>query len=418
MAIAQTGAIYKALTFAGTSSRTYGVYITGEAVYNAPERAVEMITIPGRNGAFALDKGHFENIEVSYPAGIFADTEADFAQAVSDFRNFLCSKRGYCKLSDEYNSGEYRMAIYKSGLEVTPTMLRAGEFTITFECKPQRFLTSGDTASAVTSGGTLTNPTLFPSSPLLELSGYGNLTIGGKTLTVANAQIGNVTVYGGGSTTLVTTMAVTIDNQYANTSDAISIEYEGVSFQTTWKPTAGTIYDTDITFNPNTGLVERCNDIESAFLVHMLVNSKAYPQSFVYGTSKTISGTASFSFDLTDYTPAETGSITVSLAYNGSTTFTLTVSQTLPTHMTEVVNDRMIVFKPITLNSSKLVAGTTTYIDLEIGEAYKINGGEATSVNNVVSLPAELPTLPSGNSTVTFDNTFSTVKVAPRWWKV
>ncbi len=134
MAVAPTGAIYKALKFDNVSSRTYGVYITGEAVYNAPERDVEMITIPGRNGTFALDNGRFENIEVSYPAGIYADTEADFRQAISDFRNFLCSRKGYVRLQDEYNPDEYRMAVYKSGLDVTPAMLRAGEFNIVFDC--------------------------------------------------------------------------------------------------------------------------------------------------------------------------------------------------------------------------------------------------------------------------------------------
>ena len=149
MAVAPTGAIYKALKFDGVSSRTYGVYITGEAVYNAPERDVEMIAIPGRNGSFALDKGRFENIEVSYPAGIFADAESDFAEAVSDFRNFLCSRNGYVRLQDEYNPNEYRMAVYKSGLEVTPAQLKAGEFNIVFECKPQRWLTSGESEITV-----------------------------------------------------------------------------------------------------------------------------------------------------------------------------------------------------------------------------------------------------------------------------
>lgn len=150
MAVVPTGAIYKALSFDDVSSRTYGVYITGQAVYNAPTRDVEMISIPGRNGAFALDKGRFENIEVSYPAGIFADNETDFAEAISDFRNFLCSRNGYVRLTDEYNPDEYRMAVYKSGLEVSPAQLKAGEFEIIFDCKPQRYLTSGE--EAVTMG--------------------------------------------------------------------------------------------------------------------------------------------------------------------------------------------------------------------------------------------------------------------------
>lgn len=144
MAINKTGAIFKSLTFDGESSRDYGIYITGEAVFNAPEREVEMIAIPNRNGAFALDKGRFENIEVTYPAGVFAGSETDFAKAISDFRNMLCSRKGYCRLTDEYNPDEFRLAVYKSGLEVDPVALRAGEFDITFECKPQRYLMSGE----------------------------------------------------------------------------------------------------------------------------------------------------------------------------------------------------------------------------------------------------------------------------------
>ena len=89
MAITPTGAIYKALTFDGVSSRNYGVYITGQAVFNAPQRDVEMINIPGRSGDFELDKGSFNNIEVTYKAGIFAKDEKEFAKAISQFRNFL-----------------------------------------------------------------------------------------------------------------------------------------------------------------------------------------------------------------------------------------------------------------------------------------------------------------------------------------
>ena len=47
--------LYKGLVFDGVDSRDYGIYITGDAVFNSPERDVEMIEIPGRNGAYALD---------------------------------------------------------------------------------------------------------------------------------------------------------------------------------------------------------------------------------------------------------------------------------------------------------------------------------------------------------------------------
>ena len=139
-------AVFNSLTFDGENSLDYGVYITGEAVYNAPERAVEMISIPGRNGAIALDQGRFENIEVTYPAGTFGDDQPEFASKIRAFRNALASRFKYVKLTDSYHPDEYRLGLYKSGLTTTPVQRsKAGEFPIVFNCKPQRFLTSGET---------------------------------------------------------------------------------------------------------------------------------------------------------------------------------------------------------------------------------------------------------------------------------
>lgn len=236
MAVIPTGAIYKSLIFDGESSRNYGVYITGEAVYNAPDRDVEMISIPGRNGSFALDKGRFQNIEVSYPAGIFAETEADFAQAISDFRNLLCSRSGYVRLTDDYNPNEYRMAIYKSGLEVEPAQLKAGEFNIVFDCKPQRFLTSGETKRSVSSGSSITNPTLFPASPLMECKGHGNIYIDGVPIIVRSVPIGDVLISNGLSFTKSNMERGTVQEQIVldvsklNTGDNIYVNESTITY--------------------------------------------------------------------------------------------------------------------------------------------------------------------------------------------
>ena len=44
-------AMMQSITFGGVNSADYGIYIGGEGVFNAPKREVEMIEIPGRNGA-------------------------------------------------------------------------------------------------------------------------------------------------------------------------------------------------------------------------------------------------------------------------------------------------------------------------------------------------------------------------------
>lgn len=136
------------ITFGGVNSADFGIYISGEGVFNAPKRDVEMITIPGRNGAFALDNGRFENIEVTYPAFNFEPNDYDtFAQRLSDFRNAICAQRGYQRLEDTFHPDEYRMAAYIGGLDIKPIKYNtASEFDIVFDCKPQRWLKDGETA--------------------------------------------------------------------------------------------------------------------------------------------------------------------------------------------------------------------------------------------------------------------------------
>lgn len=180
--------MFKSLEFDGVDSRNYGVYITGESSFNAPERAVEMVSIPGRNGALIMDQGRYENITVSYPASMCADNEADFAQNLADFRNAIVSRRGYCRLTDEYNPNEYRLALYREGLEVDKKHLTAGEFDIVFDCKPQRFLTSGETKQTFTADGTIDNPTLFEAQPIITVTGNGTLTINGVAMVIGGSS--------------------------------------------------------------------------------------------------------------------------------------------------------------------------------------------------------------------------------------
>ena len=392
---------FKSFTFGGVNSRSYGVYITGEGVFNAPERNVEMIDIPGRNGAFALDKGNFNNIEVTYPASIATDAETDFADAVSDLRNFLCSKIGYVRLEDEYNPNEYRMAIYKSGLEVSHDMLTNGKFDITFECKPQRYLTSGETAISVASGGKATNPTLFDAKPQLQVVGYGEITFNDKTISVDNVPIGNIVI--NNSISIYGTPATfTINTEYANVGDTIS--FEAIRAIRIWTS------QNKISYNGQTA---------NALSFESRIGSADSPATFVYGTSSTETNTATFNNVVVYHhgmSDTYTASITITVAYDGDDTFTVTSTQVQPGYC--LTSPPTIETSDIMLDSSKSALGNPMYIDLDIGEAWNEDGGTPVSVNNSVQLPAELPTLPSGDTTITYDNTITQFKVVPRWWKV
>lgn len=409
MGIAPTGAVYKALEFDGESSRTYGVYITGEAVYNAPERDVEMISIAGRNGSFALDKGKFQNITVTYPAGIYADTEDDFRSAISDFRNLLCSKKGYVRLTDEYNPTEYRMAIYKSGLEVTPAMQTAGEFEITFDCMPQRWLTSGESKVAVTSGDTITNPTLFDASPLLEVEGYGEILINGESVSVENVPYGDISVSSSGSKGSQTA-TITISTSRLNNGDTITMRrakgYGSYSRKSGYTINSVTI-DSE---GDGTGYTNNIGTVRYFTLDD---------HDFQYGTAGAFSGSMSYTVSYTYNGTTATQSLTfrVSASYDGDATITLTLTASPGTAYNSGYSTTLS--WGITRADSTVSSLTRpTYIDLDIGEAYNIVNGSASSMNNIVTLPTELPTLSPGSNTITYDNTITDLKVTPRWWKV
>lgn len=170
--------------FDNNDSRDYGVYINGGGVFNAPTRAYNPITVPGRNGDLLLDEKRYENIEVIYPAFIVRD----FNDNLSDLRDMLLSVNGYARLEDSYNSDEFRLGYFSGGIEVEPTArLDAGNFELLFTCKPQRFLKSGETVTSITSSsGTISNPTEFNSKPLIRVYGYGTLTINSDVITIAS----------------------------------------------------------------------------------------------------------------------------------------------------------------------------------------------------------------------------------------
>lgn len=126
----------------GRDSRDFGVYISGQGTFSAPQKAYTFYNVPGRNGAILGNENRLENINVSYEAFIYTD----FDNNIAKFRTFLLSLNGYQKLSDSYHPDEYRYAVYQGPFEPKVTRLNdAGSFVITFSCKPQRYLTSGET---------------------------------------------------------------------------------------------------------------------------------------------------------------------------------------------------------------------------------------------------------------------------------
>lgn len=174
------------LTFAGRSTNEFGIWISGEGTYGAPERNVQTQEVAGRNGNLLFDMGNFKNITMEYPAAI----KENMPSRIRDFLNFAGAQVGYQRLEDTYHPYEYRMARFQSkqSVETFGYLNRGGQFTLKFDCKPQRFLKSGEASVDFTSSGVLYNRTQFESKPLLRVygSGSGTVGIGSQTITISS----------------------------------------------------------------------------------------------------------------------------------------------------------------------------------------------------------------------------------------
>ena len=413
------------LIFGGVDSSEYGIYLSGEGVYNAPERAVEVVDVPGRNGSVIIDQGHWNNIEVVYRAGVFGADQAGFSEKLSAFRNAILSQAGYQRLSDTYHPEEFRMGAYVSGLEVSPASYnRHGEFELTFNCKPQRWLVDGDLPIPLDSGDVLQNPELYPSSPLISLEGYGNISFNGYTVNLTSDPMGEVTmdyisagVYDGNPA--VTTLSFekykfSAGDQIHLTSDGIpqffntNIELNVPSVTQVAKDTVVGFTGTAVSFTNGKLRFASSGGLDSDYVI-------------TYGTpsSKTCSVKLYVAYNSSQYV----FTLSLVLAYDGddTVTATMTVTKTSGNNNLSIVTVKSQLFlycNGYSTYPSWSASYDHIFVDCDNGEVYAVNGDQYVSLNQWVSLGSDLPELAPGPNKVTFDNTLSNVHIIPRWWRL
>lgn len=420
------------LIFGGVDSSDYGIYITGEAVYNAPERDVEFIDIPGRNGSLAMDKGRYNNITVTYPAGTFGKNQEDFREALSAFRNAILSQKGYQRLEDTYHPEEYRMGVYAAGLEVSPASRgKAGQFDLSFVCKPQRFLSIGDYPIPIDSGEYLQNPTPFESRPLLEVEGYGVILFNDRPLVITNSTLGKTKLadnYDSGAITSTnwnngTYESEVLDSDKFNDGDTITV---GASRFECYVVTSKQYNLCDP--SSGTGNITPTSRICQLYGYNPRIIVNLPEVTFTAGTAaeKTYSMWATVAQIGVDgyliiYLTAKIGH---RIGSNGikyiDTTIVVEAYKDYGTTPATSAEFRSIEYScargKVFVNSSVLALGHPTYIDCETGEAYKYDGDNIVSVGNAVRFVDDRPKLDAGQTKIMYDVT--ELKITPRWWRI
>jgi len=170
----------KTITFGGEQ---IPAYIASVPVMPRPSRKGTVTQIAGTNREVVEMEYAWDSYDQTYTMVVGDGSDDCVGEAIDAVARVLY-KDGWQKLTDSYDSDHFRLAYFKESWEVENRYTRLGKFDITFHCRPERFLTTGETPVAVTSGGTITNPTTYKAKPLIHIegSGSGTLTVNGTTM--------------------------------------------------------------------------------------------------------------------------------------------------------------------------------------------------------------------------------------------
>lgn len=172
--------------FAGVDSRQFGIHAFEKSSYGADAMQYDTQSIPGLDGDLQVPQNRYPNRDISFGCLIYQDAYTNYRK----FRDFLLSQTGYNRLESGEHPGEFYLACFKGGLQpVVDRESKAIKFDLTFNCKPQRFLKSGERVVQYTANGSIKNPTHNPSKPLLRVYGAGSCVVGGVTITITAADV-------------------------------------------------------------------------------------------------------------------------------------------------------------------------------------------------------------------------------------
>ncbi len=407
------------LTFGPVNSSDFDIMISGEGVFDAPKKDVEKVSIPGRNGDLIIDRNRYENITVSYPAYYYKDNMYDFKSILDNFRSAMASQRGYQRLEDTFHPDEFRLGMFTDGLEVDPLKYNTvAQFNIDFDCKPQRFLKSGEVPQEFVADGSIYNPTQFEAAPILAVEGRGEIEINGYTINVNTDPLGKLPLFGDKEHFENTYQGITTAREIALfnnvpyvTGDQIDVN-QSVFIVEYAPPDGGSLHSASVSSVTN---------VSAFFPVvnpYLRIQINLAKQTFTEGTAKTVTGSATFAItckNASDQYVSENITINIALSYDPQ------AGKYISASVSAFVGSAGVILSALSpqigngyINSTKSALNEKLYIDCEIGEAYV---GDQ-SYNNSVSLGANLPRLSPGANAFTLANSIDKLTIIPRWWRI
>lgn len=167
----------------GVDARSAGIQLQSPIEFSEAVPIVEAQTIPGRNGDLIWETGSYENRSGS--ASCFC-LQKDVEKAISSAGRFLLGKNGYRRLETSDDPDHYWLARVENSPRIEQRLRMLAPFEIGFDCKPQRFVKSGENAIIFQQNGSLFNQYGQIALPFITVyyKGDCSLTVGDCTIKI------------------------------------------------------------------------------------------------------------------------------------------------------------------------------------------------------------------------------------------
>lgn len=179
----------------GIDSRDFGILIRNKTSYNQFKYTNQYISIPGRDGDIIKSNKKAENIIVEYELIMYAnrisgnDRNLALRLAIQDVKEWLIPNSNYKKLTDSYIGADcYYQANFNGDINFQSLDADTVTFTVTFNCKPYKYLFEGENALTYTYSGSpiyVHNNEIAKAYPYIKITGSGDIK-----LIVANSNTG------------------------------------------------------------------------------------------------------------------------------------------------------------------------------------------------------------------------------------
>ena len=181
-----------AFTYKNINSRDMHLYVLSQLEFSSPERDVESVSIPGRDGDLMMDNGRYKSVIHKIPCHLKVAIDDDLEGALSRIHQWLVADAGSHDLLFDHDLDFIYRASIDNAVTTSRILSHFGRVVINFRIHPVKYLQKSLVESKVLNGVNVENPFQVIAKPILRIVGNGDITIniGGKSLVLRGIASG------------------------------------------------------------------------------------------------------------------------------------------------------------------------------------------------------------------------------------